>query len=114
MNNHFKIYALDIPSNQFDYHKVLTSLKEEAFDLFEEIDLPAFKFSLTVNCSFKRELEDCEECIENNWFRSQCNVKINNEDIELLINESLKQIELQIQNFIKLGSGKWMKYESYF
>ena len=97
---------LDISSDQFNYQKVLTSLREEAFDLLEGIDLHSFKFSLAVNCAFKREIEDCEECIRNNWFRSQCAVKINDDNLEVLINEALKQIELQIENFIKLGSGK--------
>ena len=105
LNNHFMIYSLKIPSNQFNYQKVLTSLKEEALDLFEEIEIPSFKFTLTINCSFKRIIEERDEFI-NNWFRSTVAVKIGDENLEYLIDVAVNQIEVQIENFVKLGSGK--------
>ena len=106
VNEHFKVYALDISEAKFDYQKLLKSLKEEALALLQEIDSHSFKFSLAVCCIFKRELEDCEECSQENWFRSQCALKINDEDSETLIDLAVKEIELQIETLTKRGSGK--------
>ena len=106
VNNHFRVYRLDVSGCKFDYTKLLILLKEETVEIFNDLDLYSFKFSLAVCCVFKREIDDCEECSSENWFRSNCALKINNGDSELLIDTAISDIERQIANLMKQGSGK--------
>ena len=114
INNHFKVYALTPSLAQFDYSQVLTDLNADAVDLLQQIELPAYKFCLAANCTFKREIEDTDEDSINCWFRSKSAVKINDEMLTTLINNAVLEIEAQIQNFVQLGSGKRLRERSIF
>ena len=105
VENHFKVYALDPPTSQFDYQTVLSALYDQTTDLFDEIDCQSIKFSLTILCAFKREIDDIEDEEQETWFRSQCVVKINDETLPTLISDATDQLATKIQNFIQLGSG---------
>lgn len=105
VNNHFTVYGIDVGECRFDYTKLLLLLKRETVQTFKDIDLYSFKFSLAVSCVFKREIDDCQECSQENWFRSHCALKINDDDSEILIDTAISDIERQIENLVKQGSG---------
>ena len=105
IKNHFKVYALDPPTNQFDYQTVLSALYDQTEDLFVEIECQSIKFSLAILCAFKKEIADSEDDEQDTWFRSQCVVKINDETVPTLISDATDQLATKIQNFIQLGSG---------
>ena len=106
VNNHFRVYGLDVSGCRFNYPKLLIFLKEGIVETFKDIDLYSFKFSLAASCVFKREVDDCIECSQENWFRSPCALKINDNDSEILIDAAISDIERQIENLVKQGSGK--------
>jgi hypothetical protein len=106
VRNHFKVFALNTKTAQFDYSKTLMDIKEDALDVLQGLETPSYKFCLTANCNFKREIEQSDTRIINHWFRTSQRLKINDHILAELVESAVIDLESQIENFIKLGSGK--------